>query len=77
MTSGSRLPVTGGAGLIGGRMAEHATVGYGERPAVVVDISAARALGYRPVHDRQTGTATAWPDFNPNHPGARAGWTRA
>jgi hypothetical protein len=75
MTSGSRVPVTGGAGLIGRRMAGPASVGHGERPTV--DISAAHALGYQPVHGRQTGAAAAGPDINPNHPGARAGRTRA
>ncbi len=75
MASGSRGPVTGGADLIGRRMVEHVPGGNGDRPAV--DICPARALGYRPVHDRQRGMATAGPDVNPNHPGARAGWTRA
>jgi UDP-glucose 4-epimerase len=56
---------------------EHVPVGNGEMPAVVVDISAARAIGYRPVHDLETGMATVWPDFNPNHPGARAAETGA
>ena len=44
---------------------EHVPVGNGEMPAVVVDISAARAIGYRPVHDLETGMATVWPDFDP------------
>jgi UDP-glucose 4-epimerase len=59
---------------------EHVPVGNGEMPAVVVDISAARAIGYRPVIDLETGMATVWPDFapiHPNHPGARAAETRA
>jgi UDP-glucose 4-epimerase len=56
---------------------EHVPVGNGEMPAVVVDISAARAIGYRPAHDLETGMATVWPDFDPNHPGARAAETRA
>jgi UDP-glucose 4-epimerase len=56
---------------------EHVPVGNGEMPAVVVDISAARAIGYRPVHDLETGMATVWPDFNPNHSGARVAETRA
>ena len=73
MTSGSRVPVAGRAGLFGRRMVEHMPGGNGERPAA--DDSAARALGYRPVHDPQTGMTTARPDFN--HPGARAGRTRA
>jgi UDP-glucose 4-epimerase len=36
----------------------------GEMPAVVVDISAARALGYEPVHDLKSGLATVWPEFS-------------
>jgi UDP-glucose 4-epimerase len=56
---------------------EHVPVGNGEMPAVVVDISAARAIGYRPVIDLETGMATVWPDFDPNHPRARAAETRA
>jgi UDP-glucose 4-epimerase len=35
----------------------------GEMPAVIVDISAARALGYRPAHDLKSGLATVWPEF--------------
>jgi UDP-glucose 4-epimerase len=31
----------------------------------VLDISAARALGYRPRHDLTSGLATVWPDFAP------------
>jgi UDP-glucose 4-epimerase len=33
-------------------------------PAVIVDISAARALGYRPVHDLKSGLSTVWPEFS-------------
>ena len=44
---------------------EHVPVGNGEMPAVVVDISAARAIGYAPSHDLESGMATVWPDFNP------------
>jgi UDP-glucose 4-epimerase len=56
---------------------EHVPVGNGEMPAVVVDISAARAIGYRPVYDLESGMATVWPDFDPNHPGAKDTETRA
>jgi UDP-glucose 4-epimerase len=35
-------------------------------PAVIVDISAARALGYRPTHDIKSGLATVWPEFAPD-----------
>jgi len=44
---------------------EHVPVGNGEMPAVVVDISAARAIGYAPTHDLESGMATVWPDFRP------------
>jgi UDP-glucose 4-epimerase len=37
----------------------------GEMPAVIVDISAARALGYQPAHDLKSGLATVWPQFAP------------
>jgi UDP-glucose 4-epimerase len=37
----------------------------GEMPAVIVDISTARALGYRPAHDLKSGMATVWPEFAP------------
>ena len=45
--------------------AEHTAPKRGEMPAVVLDISAARALGYRPRHDLASGLATVWPDFAP------------
>jgi UDP-glucose 4-epimerase len=45
---------------------EHVPVGNGEMPAVVVDISAARAIGYAPAHDLESGMATVWPDFRPD-----------
>ena len=35
----------------------------GEMPAVIVDISAARALGYEPKMDLKAGIATVWPEF--------------
>jgi UDP-glucose 4-epimerase len=38
----------------------------GEMPAVIVDISAARALGYQPAHDLKSGLATVWPEFAPS-----------
>ena len=43
---------------------EHIPSQAGEMPAVIVDISAARALGYDPVHDLTSGLATVWPDFS-------------
>jgi len=46
--------------------AENVPVGPGEMPAVVVDISAARALGYQPTMDLETGLATVWPEFDPD-----------
>jgi UDP-glucose 4-epimerase len=45
--------------------AEHVPVGSGEMPAVVLDISAARALGYQPAYDLESGMATVWPEFDP------------
>jgi UDP-glucose 4-epimerase len=36
----------------------------GEMPAVIVDVSAARALGYQPTHDLKSGIATVWPEFS-------------
>jgi UDP-glucose 4-epimerase len=51
--------------------AEHVPVGPGEMPAVVVDISAARALGYQPTVELDAGLATVWPEFDPDRdPGA-------
>jgi UDP-glucose 4-epimerase len=44
---------------------EYAPVGNGEMPAVVVDVSAARTIGYAPSYDLESGMATVWPDFNP------------
>jgi UDP-glucose 4-epimerase len=46
--------------------AENVPVPQGEMPAVVVDISAARALGYKPTFDLDTGLATVWPEFDPD-----------
>jgi UDP-glucose 4-epimerase len=40
----------------------------GEMPAVIVDISAIRALGYHPTHDLKSGIATVWPEFDPHGP---------
>lgn len=45
--------------------AETVPVPGGEMPAVVLDISAAKALGYQPRHTLETGMATVWPDFDP------------
>ncbi len=44
--------------------AEHVPAKPGEMPAVIVDISAARALGYQPAHDLKSGLATVWPEFS-------------
>ncbi|MDN3357864.1 NAD-dependent epimerase/dehydratase family protein [Actinomadura sp. DC4] len=43
----------------------HVPAEPGEMPAVVLDISAARALGYSPRHTLASGLATAWPEFAP------------
>jgi len=47
---------------------EYVPVGNGEMPAVVLDISAARSIGYAPSHDLESGMATVWPDFRPGGP---------
>ena len=43
---------------------EHVPAQPGEMPAVIVNISAARALGYRPAHDLKSGLSTVWPEFS-------------
>ena len=48
--------------------AENVPVCNGEMPAVVLDISAAKALGYQPRYDLESGMATVWPDFDPRTP---------
>jgi len=52
--------------------AENVPVENGEMPAIVIDISAARALGYRPRYDLESGMATVWPDFDPAAAGSPA-----
>ncbi|SDR32696.1 NAD-dependent epimerase/dehydratase family protein [Thermostaphylospora chromogena] len=42
---------------------EHVPAKQGEMPAVVLDISAARELGYEPRFDLASGMTTVWPDF--------------
>jgi len=44
--------------------AEHVPPKPGEMPAVIIDISAARALGCRPGYDLKAGIATVWPEFS-------------
>ena len=44
--------------------AENVPAKPGEMPAVIIDISAARALGYQPGHDLKSGMATVWPEFS-------------
>jgi UDP-glucose 4-epimerase len=44
---------------------EHVPVPTGEMPAVLLDISAIKALGYQPRYDLEAGMATVWPDFDP------------
>jgi UDP-glucose 4-epimerase len=44
--------------------ARHVPAKRGEMPAVLVDISAARALGYEPLYDLQAGLRTVWPEFS-------------
>jgi UDP-glucose 4-epimerase len=48
---------------------EHVPVSSGEMPAVVLDISAIKALGYQPRFDLEQGMATVWPDFDPEAAG--------
>jgi len=39
-------------------------LGAGESvPAVIVDIPADQAVGYKPTHDLKSGPATVWPEF--------------
>jgi UDP-glucose 4-epimerase len=45
---------------------EHVPAKAGEMPAVILDISAARALGYQPRMDLKAGIATVWPEFSEN-----------
>jgi len=45
----------------------------GEMPAVIVDISAARAMGYQPTHDLKSGIATVWPEWDPHAQGNQGG----
>jgi UDP-glucose 4-epimerase len=42
---------------------EHVPAGPGEMPAVLLDISVARELGYAPAYDLKSGLATVWPEF--------------
>jgi len=43
---------------------EHVPAKPGEMPAVIIDISAARSLGYQPRYDLKAGIATMWPEFS-------------
>jgi len=45
--------------------AEYVPIAQGEMPAVVLDISTSRSLGYTPTYDLEKGMATVWPDFRP------------
>ena len=55
--------------------AENAPIEQGEMPAVKLDISTARGLGYTPTYGLEAGMATVWPDFAPD--GALAAPSRA
>jgi UDP-glucose 4-epimerase len=44
--------------------AEYIPAKPGEMPAVIIDISAATALGYEPRYDLKAGIATVWPEFS-------------
>jgi hypothetical protein len=52
VTSGSGIPV------------ERAAPEPAERAAVIVDASAAQALGHAPTHDLKSGLGTVWPQFS-------------
>jgi len=43
---------------------EHVPPKPGDMPAVIIDISAARSLGYAPRFDLKAGIATVWPEFS-------------
>jgi UDP-glucose 4-epimerase len=43
--------------------ARHTPPKPGEMPAVLVDISVARALGFEPAYNLESGLATVWPEF--------------
>ena len=67
---GARESVTVNDVLAAARVAAYAELSAqcippepGEMPAVIVDLSAASALGYRPAHDLMAGIATVWPEF--------------
>jgi UDP-glucose 4-epimerase len=52
--------------------ARHVPPKAGEMPAVIVDITRARGLGYEPSVTLESGVASAWADFNADHqPGVR------
>jgi UDP-glucose 4-epimerase len=52
--------------------ARHVPPKAGEMPAVIVDITRARGLGYEPAVTLESGVASAWADFNADHqPGVR------
>jgi UDP-glucose 4-epimerase len=42
---------------------QHVPAKPGEMPAVIVDISRARSIGYKPEYDLKSGLATVWPEF--------------
>jgi UDP-glucose 4-epimerase len=44
--------------------ARHVPAKPGEMPAVIVDISRARSIGFEPQHDLKSGLATVWPEFS-------------
>ena len=48
-------------------------VGPGEMPAVRLDISLARGLGYTPAYDLKSGLATVWPEFAGTEAGTEEG----
>jgi UDP-glucose 4-epimerase len=51
--------------------AEHVPAKSGEMPAVIVDISRARSLGYQPRMTLEDGLAGVWQDFRDHHGAGR------
>lgn len=53
LVTGAPIPVT------------HIPAGPGEMPAVILDVSLARSLGYEPRYTLVEGLKTVWPEFRP------------
>jgi len=55
-----RVLVTGGSGFTGRRVVRALL----DEGAVIVDIPAARSLGYQPAADLKSGLPAVWPEFS-------------